>query len=167
MWMNCLQTYKVQRCSLQLIWLMHTTSCLSMKIAETLQSLSYTMVISYSVGFPIALHRSPQPFRKWWLTSSKASQVSKIIWLTSLSMATHLLNMTRTSTPSSKNWEAGLVLNDNNCHFRKTSLHFLGHTITADEIPPDQGHIDAVLKAPSPSDVAALRPSIVVLKVFA
>lgn len=33
--------------------------------------------------------------------------------------------------------EAGLVLNENKCHFRKTSLRFLGHTITADGFLPD------------------------------
>lgn len=53
--------------------------------------------------------------------------------------------------------EAGLVLNENKCHFKKTSLRFLGHTITADGILPDQDHIDAVLKAPPPSDAVALR----------
>lgn len=53
--------------------------------------------------------------------------------------------------------EAGLVLNENKCHFRKTSLRFLGHTITTDGILPDQEHINAVLKAPPPSDAVALR----------
>lgn len=54
--------------------------------------------------------------------------------------------------------EAGLLLNDNKCHFSKPSLRFLGHVITADGILPDQEHINAVLKAPPPSDIAALRP---------
>ncbi|XP_048853517.1 uncharacterized protein K02A2.6-like isoform X1 [Brienomyrus brachyistius] len=53
--------------------------------------------------------------------------------------------------------EAGLVLNENKCHFRKTSLRFLGHVITVDGILPDQEHINAVLKAPPPSDAVALR----------
>ena len=53
--------------------------------------------------------------------------------------------------------EAGLMLNENKCHFKKTSLHFLGHTITADGILPDQEHINAVLKAPYPSDAVSLR----------
>lgn len=53
--------------------------------------------------------------------------------------------------------EAGLVLNDNKCHFRKPSLRFLGHIITADGILPDQEHVDAVLKVPPPTEAAALR----------
>uniref|UniRef100_A0A8C6V5S1 Gypsy retrotransposon integrase-like protein 1 n=1 Tax=Neogobius melanostomus TaxID=47308 RepID=A0A8C6V5S1_9GOBI len=53
--------------------------------------------------------------------------------------------------------EAGLVLNDNKCNFRKPSLRFLGHVITADGILPDQEHIDAVTKAPPPSDAVTLR----------
>lgn len=53
--------------------------------------------------------------------------------------------------------EAGLVLNDNMCHFRKPSLRFLGHVITADGILPDQEHIDARTKAPPPSDAVTLR----------
>ncbi|XP_030595617.1 uncharacterized protein LOC115787179 [Archocentrus centrarchus] len=52
---------------------------------------------------------------------------------------------------------AGLVLNENKCHYRKTSLRFLGHVITADGILPDKEHIDAVLNAPPPTDAAALR----------
>lgn len=53
--------------------------------------------------------------------------------------------------------EAGLLLNEKKCHFRKTSLRFLGYTITADSILPDQEHIDALLKAAPPSDAVALR----------
>ncbi|KAL1251129.1 hypothetical protein QQF64_018925 [Cirrhinus molitorella] len=53
--------------------------------------------------------------------------------------------------------QAGLVLNDEKCHFRQTKLRFLGHVITADGILPDHGHVDAILKAPPPSDATALR----------
>lgn len=53
--------------------------------------------------------------------------------------------------------EAGLVLNENKCHFRKTSLRFLSHTITADGILPDLDHINAILRAPPPLDAVALR----------
>lgn len=53
--------------------------------------------------------------------------------------------------------EAGLVLNENKCHFRKTSLRFLSHTITADGILPNQEHINSVVKAPSLSGAVALR----------
>ncbi|KAK7889395.1 hypothetical protein WMY93_024955 [Mugilogobius chulae] len=53
--------------------------------------------------------------------------------------------------------DAGLVLNDKKCHFRKPCLRFLGHIITADGILPDKEHIDAVTNAPPPSDAATLR----------
>ena len=49
--------------------------------------------------------------------------------------------------------EAGLVLNDNKCHFKLTFLHLK----TAEGILPDQEHIEAVLNAPPPSDAATLR----------
>lgn len=53
--------------------------------------------------------------------------------------------------------EAGLLLNNEKCHFRKTTLRYLGHVIAADGILPDQEHVNAVLQAPAPSDAAALR----------
>ncbi len=53
--------------------------------------------------------------------------------------------------------ENGLVLSENKCHFRKPSLRFLAYTITADAIFAGKENIDAVLKAPPPSDAAALR----------
>lgn len=42
--------------------------------------------------------------------------------------------------------ETGLVLNENEFHFRKPCLRFLWH-VTADGILPDQEHINAVQKA--------------------
>lgn len=59
----------------------------------------------------------------------------------------------------SKLKKAGLVVNDSTCHFRKPSLQLLGHVMTKNCICPDQEHIDAVLKAPAPSDTATLRSS--------
>lgn len=53
--------------------------------------------------------------------------------------------------------DARLVLDDEQCHFRKTTLCFLGHVITADGILPDPEHVNAILQAPPPSDAAALR----------
>ncbi|CAI5689948.1 unnamed protein product [Oreochromis niloticus] len=72
----------------------------------------------------------------------------------SKSAAEHDQNL---STVLQKLKDAGLVLNENKCHFRKTSLRFLGHVVTADGILPDEEHIDAVLRAPPPSDAVALR----------
>lgn len=43
------------------------------------------------------------------------------------------------------------------CNFRQTSLRFLGHTINAKGILPDQEHLDAVRKAPPPSDATSLQ----------
>lgn len=61
------------------------------------------------------------------------------------------------STVLQKLKESGLVLNEEKCNFRQTSLRFLGHTINAKGILPDQEHLDAVRKAPPPSDAASLQ----------
>ncbi len=61
------------------------------------------------------------------------------------------------STVLQKLKEAGLVLNEKKCNFRQTSLRFLGHTINAKGILPDQEHLDAVRNAPPPSDAASLQ----------
>ncbi len=42
-------------------------------------------------------------------------------------------------------------------NFQQTALRFLGHVITADGILPDHKHVDAILKAPPPSDAAAIQ----------
>lgn len=61
--------------------------------------------------------------------------------------------MTKTSTLSSKNQKrldwCSMTTN--------VTLGSLGHIITADGILPDREHINVVLKAPPPSDAAALR----------
>lgn len=61
------------------------------------------------------------------------------------------------STVLQKLKEAGVVLNEKKCNFRQTSLRFLGHTINAKGILPDQEHLDAVRKAPPPSGSASLQ----------
>ncbi len=61
------------------------------------------------------------------------------------------------STVLQKLKEAGLVLNEKKFNFRQTSLWFLGHTINAKGILPDQEHLDAVRNAPPPSDAASLQ----------
>ncbi len=61
------------------------------------------------------------------------------------------------STVLQKLKEAGLVLNEKKCNFRQTSLWYLGHTINAKGILPDQEHLDAVRNAPPPSDAASLQ----------
>ncbi len=61
------------------------------------------------------------------------------------------------STVLQKLKEAGLVLNEKKFNFRQTSLRFLGHTINAKGILPDQEHLDAVRNAPPSSDAASLQ----------
>ena len=53
--------------------------------------------------------------------------------------------------------DAGLQLNDSKCHFNKSSLRFLGHTVSAQGIHPDEVHLSAMLHAPVPKDAHQLR----------
>ncbi len=53
--------------------------------------------------------------------------------------------------------DAGLKLNQSKCQFNKTSLHFLGHTVNAQGIQPDEDHLSAILHAPAPEDATQLR----------
>ncbi len=48
--------------------------------------------------------------------------------------------------------DAGLKLNQSKCQFNKTSLRFLGHTVNAQGIQPDEDHLSAILHAPAPED---------------
>ncbi len=52
---------------------------------------------------------------------------------------------------------AGLQLNKDKCHFRQTSLLFLGHTVSAEVLRPDESRVQAILNAPAPSDASTLR----------
>lgn len=53
--------------------------------------------------------------------------------------------------------DAGLKLNQSKCQFNKTSLRFLGHTVNAQGIQPDEDHLSAILHAPAPKDASQLR----------
>lgn len=53
--------------------------------------------------------------------------------------------------------DTGLKNNAAKCHFRQTSLQFLGHTVTAQGIKPDKQHLAAILQAPAPTDAVKLR----------
>lgn len=53
--------------------------------------------------------------------------------------------------------DAGLVLNESKCQFRKQSLKFLGHMVTSQGIQLDQEHLSAIIDAPAPSDAVQLR----------
>lgn len=53
--------------------------------------------------------------------------------------------------------KVGLQLNEKKCHFRQTSLKFLGHLVTADGIKPDMEHLQAITQAPPPTDATTLR----------
>lgn len=48
--------------------------------------------------------------------------------------------------------DAGLQLNDLKCHFNKSSLHFLDHTVSAQGVYPEEDHLTARLHAPVPND---------------
>ncbi len=52
--------------------------------------------------------------------------------------------------------DAGLTLNTHKCKFNQTSLRFLGHTISKDELHPDQDRVSAVANAPAPHDTSSL-----------
>uniref|UniRef100_A0A8C2ARP7 Reverse transcriptase domain-containing protein n=1 Tax=Cyprinus carpio TaxID=7962 RepID=A0A8C2ARP7_CYPCA len=53
--------------------------------------------------------------------------------------------------------DAGLVLNESKCQFRKQSLKFLGHMVTSQGIQLDQEHLSAIIDAPAPLDAVQLR----------
>lgn len=53
--------------------------------------------------------------------------------------------------------EAGLQLNDEKCQFNKSSLRFLGHTISAQGLQPLSEHVRAITEAPAPTDATTLR----------
>ncbi len=52
---------------------------------------------------------------------------------------------------------AGLQLNTPKCQFSKTSLRFLGHTVSAQGVHPNEDHLNAMLHAPVPTDAHQLR----------
>lgn len=52
---------------------------------------------------------------------------------------------------------AGLQLNTSKCQFSKKSVRFLGHTVSAQGIHPDENHLSAMLHAPVPTDAHQLR----------
>lgn len=52
---------------------------------------------------------------------------------------------------------AGLQLNTLKCQFSKTSLQFLGHTVSAQGVHPSEDHLNAMLHAPVSADAHQLR----------
>ncbi len=52
---------------------------------------------------------------------------------------------------------AGLQLNTPKCQLSKTSLCFLGHTVSAQGVHPNEDHLNAMLHAPVPTDAHQLR----------
>ncbi|PIK54155.1 hypothetical protein BSL78_08940 [Apostichopus japonicus] len=55
---------------------------------------------------------------------------------------------------------AGLRLNIEKCEFDLNSLTYLGHTISGEGLTPDQSHVEAILKAPAPTDLTTLRSAL-------
>nr|XP_054761486.1 uncharacterized protein K02A2.6-like [Lytechinus pictus] len=54
----------------------------------------------------------------------------------------------------------GIRLNNKKCKFHLTELSYLGHSVSSEGISPDDDHIAAILKAPAPTDVGALRSAL-------
>ena len=52
---------------------------------------------------------------------------------------------------------AGLTLNPNKCHYRQSSLKYLGHQISAKGVGPDPDKLKAISQLKSPSDADELR----------
>ncbi len=52
---------------------------------------------------------------------------------------------------------AGLKLNTPKCQFSKTSPRFLGYTVSAQGVHPNEDHLNAMLHAPVPTDAHQLR----------
>ncbi len=75
-----------------------------------------------------------------------------IVWGCTTSEQDHMLKMV-----IQRIHDAGLQLNDSKCHFNKSSLRFLGHTMSAQGIYPDEDHLSAMLHAPVPNDAHLLR----------
>ncbi len=75
-----------------------------------------------------------------------------IVWGRTKSEHDHMLKMV-----IQRIHDAGLQLNDSKCHFNKSSSRFLGHTVSAQGIYPDEDHLSAMLHAPVPNDAHLLR----------
>ena len=52
---------------------------------------------------------------------------------------------------------AGLTLNQSKCQFHKSSVHFLGHVISAQGINADPSKLEAISRLAAPTDVSQLR----------
>lgn len=52
---------------------------------------------------------------------------------------------------------AGLKRNSSKCQFNKTSLLFLGHTVSAQGVYQDEDHLSVSLHTPVPKDTHQLR----------
>ena len=53
--------------------------------------------------------------------------------------------------------ESGLKLNKNKCEFRKSTLNYFGHVLSADGVSPDPGKVKAIRELPAPTNVPELR----------
>ena len=51
---------------------------------------------------------------------------------------------------------SGLTLNESKCHFNLSSVHFLGHVISANGIQPDPAKLSAIAELKAPTDLQSL-----------
>lgn len=52
---------------------------------------------------------------------------------------------------------ANLTLNESKCHFRKTAIEYLGHSVSAAGVRPNGDKIEAILKMKTPENISELR----------
>ena len=78
--------------------------------------------------------------------------------------ADHLQNLNAVFT---KLQEAGMKLNSNKCEFLKTSLEYLGHRIDKEGLHPVDSKVEAIARAPDPTNVDELRSFIGLVTYYA
>ena len=48
--------------------------------------------------------------------------------------------------------ERNLKLNRENCHFRVSAVHYVGHVLSADNVKPDPQKVEAIIAMPTPAN---------------
>ena len=76
------------------------------------------------------------------------------ILVTGKTQAEHLSNLDEVLT---RLQEAGVRLKESKCAFMMSTVEYLGHKITKDGLQPSESKVEAVIKAPTPSNVTELK----------
>ena len=85
------------------------------------------------------------------------------ILIASPDLPTHLLHLKEVLC---RLQEAGLVLNDSKCEFAKSSVEFLGHTISSSGSTPLMDKVAAISNYPAPSTVRELQQFLGVINFY-